>query len=326
MAFSPDKAISLIRTAWGNQRLAHALLLSGPHTADLHTVAIRTACLVNSWAPVDSLDGLRLKGALVLEPESKLRRIKIDAVREVIRTLQFSSADGGMKIVILNGADRLTVEATNAFLKTLEEPPPDTLILLLTRAPEQLLDTVRSRCLLLPLHRPDSGGMELSPPQARLLESLTECFSAGRPVGTSRALGLLGDFQRILSSLREEIEADHHDALKEETEHYQRSTDGVWLRNRREYYDDLTESACAEQRNHLVSLLFIWLGEILRRRHGLDALDLPGCADATAQAAAVMTDHDLHRRLRAVDEMRKNLSTNVREVLALEVGFLHAFG
>lgn len=325
MAFPPDKAVSLIRNAWESRRLAHALLISGPDTGDLHAVAIRIACLVNGWPEADSLDALRRKGALVLEPESKLRRIKIEPVRETIRALQFSSADGGMKIVIFSEADRLTVEATNAFLKTLEEPPPDTLILLLTRSPEQLLDTIRSRCLLLPLFKPASGGMDLNAPQTELLDALAGYFTGGKP-DTTRAMGLLSEFQRILSGLREEIEEAHKEALKEEVEQYQRSTDGVWLRDRREYYDDLTEGACAEQRNHLVALLFTWLGEILRRRHGLEALDLPGYAAVTEQAATTLTDNDLHRRLRAVDEMRRNLSTNVREILALEVGFLHAFG
>ncbi|MES2709670.1 MAG: hypothetical protein V4726_23935 [Verrucomicrobiota bacterium] len=325
MAFPPDKAVSLIRTAWENKRLAHALLLSGPDTADLHAVATRVACLVNGWPEADSLDALRGRGALVLEPESKLRRIKIDSVREVIRALQYSSPDGGMKIVILSGADRLTVEATNAFLKTLEEPPPDTLILLLTRSPGQLLDTIRSRCLLLPLFKPSSGGMDLTPPQEQLLAALAAYFSTGKP-SAARAMGLLSDFQRILAGLREEIEEEHKEALKEEVKQYQRSTDGVWLRDRQEYYEDLTVGACAEQRNDLIALLFTWLGEILRRRHGLDPLDLPGCAAVTEQAAATLADNDLHRRLRALDEMRGNLATNVREVLALEVGFLHAFG
>jgi DNA polymerase-3 subunit delta' len=217
------------------------------------------------------------------------------------------------------------VEATNAFLKTLEEPPPDTLILLLSRAPEQLLDTVRSRCLQLPLFRPQAGGITLTPPQQELVDALAAYFSGGKPNAT-RAMGLLGDFQRIMAALREEIEEDHKVSLKEETERYGRSTDGAWLRERKDYYEDLTEGACAEQRNALVGMLFTWLGELLRRRHHVMPLDLPGYAAVTERVAETMTDEDLHARLKAVDEMRRNLATNVREVLALEVGFLNAFG
>lgn len=325
MAFAPDQALALVTAAHENGRLSHALLVSGPEMADLHRLAVELSCAVNGWTGAESLDDLRKHGAMVLEPESKIRRIKIDPVREVIRTVQYSTSDGGKKIVILSEADRMTVEATNAFLKTLEEPPPDTLILLLSRAPEQLLDTVRSRCLQLPLFRPQAGGITLTPPQQELVDALAAYFSGGKPNAT-RAMGLLGDFQRIMAALREEIEEDHKVSLKEETERYGRSTDGAWLRERKDYYEDLTEGACAEQRNALVGMLFTWLGELLRRRHHVMPLDLPGYAAVTERVAESMTDEDLHARLKAVDEMRRNLATNVREVLALEVGFLNAFG
>ena len=65
---------------------------------------------------------------------------------------------------------------------------------------------------------------------------------------------------------------------------------------------------------------------MLRRRHGLTILDLPGYAAVTERVAATLSDEELHLRLKAVDDLRRNLATNVREVLALEVGFLHAFG
>lgn len=325
MAFAPEQALQLLKTAHENGRLAHAFLLCGPEMADLHRLAVDAACMINGWEAPDSLDGLRKLGAVVLEPESKIRRIKIDPVREVIRHLQFSTSDGGKKIVILSEADRLTVEATNSFLKTLEEPPPDTLILLLTRSPEQLLDTVRSRCVRLTLFRPQSDGIPLTESQRTLLDALAAYFTTGAPSPT-RAMGLLADFQQLMAGIREEIEEEHKESLKEETDHYGRSTDGVWLRERKDYYDDLTEGACAEQRNALIGTLFSWLGELLRRRHQLPVLDLPGYAAVTERIAATLPDAEIHRRLAAVDEMRRNLTTNVREVLALEVGFLHAFG
>jgi hypothetical protein len=158
-----------------------------------------------------------------------------------------------------------------------------------------------------------------------LIDALAAYFSAGKPNPT-RAMGLLGDFQRIMTGLREEIEQDHKESMKAETERYGRSTDGIWLKDRKDYYDDLTEGACAEQRNALVGVLFTWLGELLRRRHGLTILDLPGYAAVTERVAATLSDEELHLRLKAVDDLRRNLATNVREVLALEVAFLHAFG
>ncbi len=325
MAFAPEVALTLLKAAHQNGRLAHALLVSGPEMEDLHRLTVELAGVVNGWTGAESLDDLRKHGALVLEPDMKSRQIGVDPVREVIRAVQYSTAEGGMKWVVLSEADRLTVQATNAFLKTLEEPPADTLILLLTRSPEQLLDTVRSRCLQLPLFRPQAEGIRLSAPQQEMVEALAAYFTQGKPNAT-RAMGLLGDFQRIMAALREEIEQDHKESLKEETEQYGRSTDGTWLRERKDYYENLTTGACAEQRNALVGVLFTWLGELLRRRHEVMPLDLPSFAAVTERVAATMSDEELHARLKAVDEMRRNLTTNVREILALEVGFLNAFG
>ena len=325
MAFAPEQALALVSAAHGHGRLAHGLLVSGPDMVDLIGVAVGLAKVVNGWQGVETLDDLRKRGAVVLEPDMKSRQIGIDPVREVIRGVQFSAADGETKLVIFSEADRLTVPATNAFLKTLEEPPTDTLILLLTRTPEQLLDTVRSRCLQLPLFRPQAGGIALTPPQLEMVEALAAYFTGGK-LNATRAMGLLGDFQRILAGLREQVEEDHKASLKEETEQYGRSTDGTWLKERKEYYENLITGACAEQRNSLIGILFTWLGELLRRRHHLTPPDLPSFAATTERVAATLTDEDLHARLKAIDEMRRNLATNVREVLALEVGFLEAFG
>ncbi len=325
MAFAPDQALSLLRAAHEKGRLAHALLLSGPDLADLQELAIATASMVNGWTGAETLEDLRQRGALVLEPQSKSRIIKIDDVREVISAVQFSRSEGGRRIIVFSQADRLGPEATNAFLKTLEEPPPDTLILLLSCLPEKLLETVRSRCVRLTLYRAQSGGMVLTDPQRTLLDILAAYFSAGAPSPT-RAMGLLADFQNILAGLREEIEEDYKASLKEETERYARSTDGAWLRERKEYYGFLSLGAYKEQRNLLVATLFTWLGELLRRRHSLERLDLPTYAALTERVAANFSEDELHRRLKAIEELRGHLETNVLEVLAMEVCFLQAFG
>jgi DNA polymerase III subunit delta' len=324
MAFQPDHAFSLISRAHAQGRLAHAFLVSGADAEDQRTLAVRVCALVNGWDGVESLDDLRRRGAIVIEPEGKLRMIKIGMMREAERALQFTS-EAVYKVVVVSDADRMNVEACNSFLKTLEEPPANTLILLLTRAPEQLLDTVRSRCVRVPLYRDGQTGLTLTETEEQLIHLLAAYFSQGRP-DASRAMGLLADFQSITAGLRSDIEDRHKAALKDEMSAYGKTTDGVWLKERDGYYDDLTESAYQEQRNGLLGLLFTWLGEIQRRHFGLPALDLPAWNAVTEQLAQKYSVDDLHRRLKAVDGMRRNLSTNVREVLALEVGFLHAFG
>lgn len=324
MAFLPDQAFSLIARAHQQQRLAHAFLLSGSDGNDLRMLAVKIAALVNGWQRASTLDDLRRHGATVIEPEGKVRNIKIEHMREAEKMLRLTS-DARMKLCIIAEADRMMPAAANCFLKTLEEPPDNTLILLLSRAPEQLLDTIRSRCVRVPLHRSGADGMVLTEPEDELIKLLAAYFSAGLP-DNSRASGLLADFQAVLERLKEEIEERHKVALRDETEAYAKTTDGVWLKQRSDYFDDLTEAAYQEQRNGLLGLLFTWLGEIQRRHFGLPAMDLPGWASLTEQLAQKFTVHDLHRRLKAVEEMRRNLATTVREVLALEVGFIKAFG
>jgi DNA polymerase-3 subunit delta' len=324
VSFLPDEAFDHIARAHAQGRLAHAFLISGSGSEDLRGLALRIAELVNGWRGLQSLDDLRGRGAIVIEPESKLRRIKVAQMREAERTLQFTS-DARVKMCVISDADRMMTEAANSFLKTLEEPPDNTLILLLTRAPEQLLATIRSRCVRVPLRRSAANGLTLTESGEGLVQLLAAYFSGGKP-DDARASGLLADVQAIFDEVKGDIVARHKSALKEEVETYGKTTDGVWLKDREDYYDDLTESAWQEQRNDLLSLLFTWLGEIQRRHFGLPALDLPAWSATTEQLAARYPVDDLHRRLKAVDEMRRNLATNVREVLALEVGFLKAFG
>ncbi len=304
--------------------MAHAFLISGSDVEDLRRLAVRICAMVNDWKQVSTLDDLRKQGATVIEPEGKSRQIKIESMREAEHALRLTS-DSRMKICIISDADRLNPSSSNSFLKTLEEPPANTLILLLTHAPDQLLDTIRSRCVRVPLHRTGSNGLTLSESEEELIHLLAAYFSAGQP-DTSRALGLLADFQSLMERTRDEIEDRHAAALKEEVTAYAKTTDGVWLRERQDYYADLTECAYQEQRNGMIGLLFTWLGEIQRRHFGLPAMDLSAWSALTGQLAAKFPVIDLHRRLKAVDEMRRNLATNVREVLALEVGFLNAFG
>ena len=80
-------------------------------------------------------------------PGSKSRRIVIDQIRGLEHALQMRAPDGRKKVAIISDADRLQPQAANAFLKTLEEPPNDSLLLLLSALPEALPDTILSRCL-----------------------------------------------------------------------------------------------------------------------------------------------------------------------------------
>ena len=81
------------------------------------------------------------------EKAGRLRReITIDGVRGLRRFFELSAADGGWRVAIVDAADEMNANAANALLKLLEEPPPDSVILLVSHQPSRLLPTIRSRC------------------------------------------------------------------------------------------------------------------------------------------------------------------------------------
>lgn len=72
--------------------------------------------------------------------------IKISQIREIQNFLAYKSYNGGYKIVIVDDAEKMNVEAQNCFLKTLEEPKGQTLLILVTSKPDMMLPTIASRC------------------------------------------------------------------------------------------------------------------------------------------------------------------------------------
>jgi DNA polymerase III subunit delta' len=82
---------------------------------------------------------------LVISPE-ETGNIKIDVVREVLRQVGFKPFEARRRVVIFDAADGLLLDSQDALLKTLEEPPPGSVLVLVTAQPGQLLPTVRSRC------------------------------------------------------------------------------------------------------------------------------------------------------------------------------------
>lgn len=81
-----------------------------------------------------------------LQPEAEGKAIRIDVIRELIEKLNQTAQQNSYKIAIIEPADALNIAASNALLKTLEEPPANTVIFLLTENPNALPATIRSRC------------------------------------------------------------------------------------------------------------------------------------------------------------------------------------
>ena len=321
MAFTPQVALDYLRGAQERHRLAHAYLIAGATGSGKRRLAADLAHLVNG-APAEEIFRGIAPEVYLAGPESKSRRIVIEQIRNLEHSLQMRASDGRRKVAIISEADRMQLQAANAFLKTLEEPPNNSLLLLLSAIPELLPDTILSRCIEIPLAPPNDA--ELSPDQSELIQLLNSLASS-RSGEVHEAYRLAQGFQALLAQMRQAIQDDYAAALKREESRYRNTTDGEWLESREEHYKALTESLYLHQRSELVEILFLWWGDVLRASARVTTRELPAARASTEKMAVRLTTPEILRRLRRLEELRDHLGRNIQEALAIEVAFLNIF-
>lgn len=136
------------------KRLAHAYLFAGPAQTGKMETALVIAQLVNcseSGAPCGRCESCHKIIAgnhpdIHLIGKADEDTIKIDEIRYLLSQAGLRAYEARTKVFVLRNAERMTTEAANALLKTLEEPAPNTLMLLTTAVPEACLGTIKSRC------------------------------------------------------------------------------------------------------------------------------------------------------------------------------------
>ncbi|MDX2232923.1 MAG: DNA polymerase III subunit delta' [Hyphomonadaceae bacterium] len=203
---------AILADALGGARLHHAWLITGPKGVGKATLAYRFARValgakvagprpldVNGQDPVARRVAALSHGDLFVLRRSLNERgkprseIGVDDARGLGGFFSLKSGEGGMRVAIVDAADDLNRNAANALLKTLEEPPPRTVLLLISHAPGGLLPTIRSRCRRLDL-RPISADLVRSTVSGATGSAPDEAavrFAAGRP-GRAIALAAAG--------------------------------------------------------------------------------------------------------------------------------------
>jgi DNA polymerase-3 subunit delta' len=336
VSHSAEKSFELIKSAHERQRLAHAFLITGALGSGKEQLASRLITLVNGTSdsggmdlfgepteekilPLDEQENGWIR---ILRPRSKSRQISIDDIRDLEHTLQLAAPSGQTKVGVIVDADRMTEKAENAFLKTLEEPPDRTLLMLLTTKPQRLLPTILSRCVQVNLLGGRSldldGGEELV---AALNQVAKKGF--GNPVA---ALHLKAVFSDFLAAKKSEVEVAAKAAAKEESAAYKDATDGTWLKAREDFHDAAAQADYLEARGRYLDVILAWLGDIIRIKNNAGGLDFPESASLLKTIADSESILKITQRLESLESLRQTLETNASEPLALEVGFLKTFG
>ena len=182
-----SEAQTLISSAIDAGRAAHGYLIVGGVRGN----AAELADLILQKLFPDALEQLAAHShpdVVTLEPEGKARIISVESMRErIVEPMATTSFSGGWKVGVIYGADRLRAESANAFLKSLEEPPPKTMYLLLTDQPDAILPTIVSRTQRIDLPLP-AGILE-----DETLEEVASLFAARDAAGLAARLAELKD-------------------------------------------------------------------------------------------------------------------------------------
>ena len=147
-------------------KLPHAILLSGHIGIGKSEFAHAFAHLLLCHHPVDQkpcgkcrscelVRGGTHPDLVCIHPEEQSKVIKVDQVRELMSFLHTTSQQGGYRVVVMEPAESMNISAANALLKSLEEPGDNTLLLLVSHLPGQLMPTIRSRCQKVTFPFPD---------------------------------------------------------------------------------------------------------------------------------------------------------------------------
>ncbi|HBB79504.1 MAG TPA: DNA polymerase III subunit delta', partial [Pseudomonas sp.] len=142
----------------GRQQHAHAYLLHGPAGIGKRDFAERLMALLLCQRPslegaCGACRGCQLLAAqthpdhYILEPEEVDKAIRVDQVRDLVDFITQTAQLGGRKVVLLEPAEAMNINAANALLKSLEEPAGNTVLLLVSHQPSRLLPTLKSRCV-----------------------------------------------------------------------------------------------------------------------------------------------------------------------------------
>lgn len=333
---SSPQTIALLQRSLSAQRLSHAYLFCGGNLPELEQIARALIQTLFCESPLlDTETRSRIDNCGVcsqckkieagkqsvvqwLRPESKLRIITVDQIRALLQSVSLTMANAPWKIAVIVATDRLNQQAANAFLKTLEEPPGETIFLLLTTSPQYVLETILSRCLRL------NFGCDLQAPTSQEKEWLGEFALASAEPPTTGLLSRYGLLSRLTTQLGQ-IKQSVAEELAERSP--LNNGQEVDSKIRERWEDQLNAAVEAEyrmRRGALLGSLQLFLRDVwlVSQISGKAILSFPDLEPQSAAIAKRITTSEALQNLEALERVQRLLGTNVQEALALEVALL----
>jgi DNA polymerase-3 subunit delta' len=377
-----EQGVELLQRSLERGRLAHGYLFTGHQLDQLEGLARTLAKTLNCLHPVkrggvavdccdqclscQKVEHGNHADVFWVRPESKLRQIRIRQIsrrkdsppRVLLDAVNLKPTESQYKVAIIVAADRMNEEAANAFLKTLEEPPPRSVLILLTTEPDRLLETILSRCLR--LNFAGEGPQQLAPAQMEWLATFSEMAAVGQKslLGRYRLMDVL---LKKLNAVKETI--DETLTARSPLEKYEDAEEQL----RDKWEQELKAAIEADYRRQRADFLLAlqwWLRDVWVQTlttvqrpeskvqgpksrvesakpgvgaggegqepidHRLSTIDSPEGLlvfpqmGGTKRVAQRISPKEAMENLRILEQLQRWLSTNVQEALALEVGLL----
>jgi DNA polymerase-3 subunit delta' len=351
-----DRAVDYLRAAASSGRVSHAYLFVGPPGAGKKTAARAFACALfcDDGGCGACPTCYRIKRGFhpdvhIVAPSGAATYL-VPQVREIIHDTDLAPIEGPQKVYIIEDADLFNDASANAFLKTLEEPPSDVVIVLLAHSLDAVLPTIVSRCQIVRFRRlpPELAvGLLAEQTGAEKAEAVAALAAAGGVV--SRARDFLRSASRrdarsvILRTLKDLVVMDDLDVLdaardllaavrapldevkavqREEIEEREEFLGKAGAASGKALEDKHKRELTAREREGISEVLNVaesWLRDCLALSQGVgDLIANADAADAMEEVAAVITPSAAASALSAVNEARRRVSYNVSPQLAIE--------
>ena len=315
-----DVIKKLLTRAISENRIAHALLFAGPRGVGKYQFAMALAQALNcdrptggdacgECVPCRKIAANEHLDVETFKPDGQF--IKIEPMRDLAEKAQYRPYEGRRRVYIIDEADRLNPQAANSILKTLEEPPECTAVVLVTSKPYSLLETIRSRCQMLnfaPLGREEMEAVlresnKLSAEDVSLVARLAQ-----GSIGRAREIDVEG-YKRIRAAMIELLDA------------MILSGDTVRLLNAAEYLGRKIERE--EFEAHL-DVLLVLLQDLVYLKVGEspDSLTNADAAGRLARVAEVISFDRINEVSDGIEKVLQSLVRNVNRQLAMEAVLL----